>query len=413
MIDVVVIGGGVIGLCVAEKLASEGHRVLIVERERIASGASYGNAAAFAYSEIMPMASAGLILQSVRWLVDPNGPFSVLPQDLPQTMGWLVRFALAARRATFEKSLRIQSQLMKLSQTTLPEMLKRSNLKHMVRTTGALYLYDTERQYHRARTGWRLREEQGVTHDCYEGQALREFQPGISSRIHGGVYAPNFQLVTDPYDFCLRIHQHLSQRGIDTLYANVTAIRPRAKEVEVLLENAPSIKGTRAVLAAGPWSGALCKPLGDTVRMVGERGYNTTLPKTAFPELDKTFFFGPHGFVIAPLANGIRVGGASEIARLDREPNFRRSEAMLHKAKTLVPALRLMEGEQWMGVRPTTTDSLPVIGPATGHPNVIYAFGHGHLGLTQATATAQLVAETLRGKPASVDLAALSVGRFN
>ena len=130
------------------------------------------------------------------------------------------------------------------------------------------------------------------------------------------------------------------------------------------------------------------------------------------PGLARPIFFAPHGFVISPLADGVRVGGASEIARLDRPANYRRSEALLRKAKTLVPGLKIMEGEQWMGMRPTTPDTLPVIGTASGLADVIYAFGHGHLGLTQATATAQLVSEIVNDKCRSMELDALSARRF-
>ena len=412
MRDIVVIGGGIVGLCVAEKLVSTGRNVTIVEKAHIAAGASYGNAAGLAFSEVMPMASAGLILQSIRGLVDPNGQFSIVPQDLPQTMGWLVQFALAARRSVVEKSLRVQSQLMQVGQSTLPLMLERSKLEHMVKTTGALYLYDTERQYNAALPGWKRRAEHGVAYDCYPGRALHDFQSGLASKIYGGVYAPGFQCVTDPNDFCLSIHKHLEGRGIETIYDKVIAIESRKQGASVKLECARSLEADKVIVAAGPWSGELCNALGDKVPLIGERGYNTTLPKASFPELDKIFFFGPHGFVISALHNGVRVGGASEIASIDRRPSYRRSEAMLRKAKELVPALQLMEGEQWMGVRPTIPDSLPVIGPAIRHPDVIYAFGHGHLGLTQATATAQLVHELVNDEAASVDIAELSVGRF-
>ncbi|MCY1301333.1 D-amino acid dehydrogenase 1 [compost metagenome] len=178
------------------------------------------------------------------------------------------------------------------------------------------------------------------------------------------------------------------------------------------LEGADSLRGDKVVLAAGPWSGVLSEALGDKVPLVGERGYNTTLPKSSMPELRYPMFFGPHGFVMAPLSNGVRVGGASEIARIGRVPNYRRSEAMLRKAKELVPALKLQNGEQWMGMRPTTPDTLPVIGQASRCTNIIYAFGHGHLGLTQSTATAQLVAELVSGHAFSIAPSKLSVKRF-
>ena len=126
--DVAVIGAGVIGLCVAEKLSHEGLSVMIVERERVAAGASAGNAASFAFSEVMPMASPATIRSAIKWLFDPTGPFSVVPQDLPQTAGWLLRFALAARKKTYDQALQTLAALMELEQKTLPGVLARTKL---------------------------------------------------------------------------------------------------------------------------------------------------------------------------------------------------------------------------------------------------------------------------------------------
>ncbi|NKB76723.1 MAG: FAD-dependent oxidoreductase [Gammaproteobacteria bacterium] len=412
MKQILIIGGGIIGLCIAEKLLSQGHQVSLIERERIAAGASYGNAAGFAFSEIMPMASGDMIKQSAKWFLDPNGPFSVVARDLPHTANWLLRFALAARRPAFEQSLKVQSQLMQIGNETLPLMLLRCGLQPMVKTTGALYLYDTLHQYNAALVHWRLRERHGIVWHSYAEQALHDFQPGLSKKIHGGVHAPNYQAVANPYDFCLAIHKYLTEMGLNTIYNNAIAIHPGEGGSKVILENAPPVEGKKVILAAGPWSGPLSESLGDRVPLIGERGYNTTLPKAAMPSLDKTFFFGPHGFVISPLINGIRVGGASEIAKMGREPNFRRSETMLLKAKELVPSLTLMKGQQWMGMRPTTPDTLPVIGLSSRDANTIYAFGHGHLGLTQATVTAQLVQELVDEKASTMDITALNAQRF-
>lgn len=199
---------------------------------------------------------------------------------------------------------------------------------------------------------------------------------------------------------------------METIYEKVVSLSISSSGVVVELGNGQRLNADKVVLAAGPWSGEIAKQLGDNIPMIGERGYNTTLPKSAMPNLPHTLFFGPHGFVMSPLANGVRVGGGSEIARIDRPPNFRRSEALLQKAKTLVPSLITDNGKQWMGIRPTTTDTLPVIGRSTKSDHVIYAFGHGHLGLTQSTATAQLISELVDDAPASLDLTNLSATRF-
>ncbi|MGI9305485.1 MAG: NAD(P)/FAD-dependent oxidoreductase [Gammaproteobacteria bacterium] len=410
--NVVVIGGGVIGLSVAEQLSHEGLAVTLLEKDRIAAGASYGNAAGFAFSEIMPMASPETIRKSIKWFLDPLGPFAVVPRDLPLTLGWLLRFCFAARNAQFDRSIEVQAALMRLGESTLAQTLSRTGLGSMVRSNGALYLYESEAQYRADLKNWHSRERHGIQFECYEGGTLHEFQPGLSRSIAAGIFTPAFQSVSNPYDYCRALHNHVESNGVITRYDQAISVLPNGNGCVVTLENDESIHADKVVVAAGPWSAELSSKLGDTVPVVGERGYNTTLPKTSLRNLDRTLFFTAHGFVLTPLADGIRVGGASEIAKLDRAPNFKRSKAMLAKAKSLIPDLQTEGGEEWMGIRPTIPDTLPVISRATKSSNVIYAFGHGHLGLTQSTATAQLVSDLCSGRKPSVDLTALRVNRF-
>ena len=146
--------------------------------------------------------------------------------------------------------------------------------------------------------------------------------------------------------------------------------------------------------------------------MIGERGYNTTFPRAALPSLERLMFFAADGFVISPVADGIRVGGASEIAGLERAPNFARSQAMVERAQQLVSALEPRDGRQWMGIRPTTPDTLPVIGYSRDSRRVVYAFGHGHLGLTLASSTACLAADLVQGRKTAIDVTPLAAGRF-
>jgi D-amino-acid dehydrogenase len=165
------------------------------------------------------------------------------------------------------------------------------------------------------------------------------------------------------------------------------------------------------VVAGGAWSKALTLPLGDNIPLETERGYNTTLPPGSF-DLKRQLFFGGHGFVVTPLSNGIRVGGAVELGGLSLPPNFKRAEAMLTKAARFMPGLATTGGRQWMGFRPSLPDSLPAIGYSSASRNIVYAFGHGHLGLTQSAGTGKLVAELVTGAAPSLDLAPFSPQRF-
>jgi D-amino-acid dehydrogenase len=166
-----------------------------------------------------------------------------------------------------------------------------------------------------------------------------------------------------------------------------------------------------AVIAAGAWSRRLTDRLGDRVPLETERGYNTTLPLGAF-DVRRQIIFGGHGFVITPLVNGLRVGGAVELGGLDLPPNFKRSEAMLAKAMKFLPGLKPEGGQQWMGFRPSLPDSLPVVGPSRASPRIVYAFGNGHLGLTQSAGTGRLVRDLVCGETPSIDVSPFRPGRF-
>ncbi|MCB2111839.1 MAG: FAD-binding oxidoreductase, partial [Rhodobacteraceae bacterium] len=129
-------------------------------------------------------------------------------------------------------------------------------------------------------------------------------------------------------------------------------------------------------------------------------------------ELKRQLYFAAHGFVVTPLATGIRVGGAVEFAGLKAPPNYARSKAMLEKAKRFMPGLKTEGGREWMGYRPSLPDSLPVIGRSSASPDIFHAFGHGHLGLTQSAATGRLIRDLVLGKSAAIDLAPYGAKRF-
>ncbi|MEP3244884.1 MAG: FAD-binding oxidoreductase [Sneathiella sp.] len=408
--DIIVIGGGIVGLAIAEKLSSEGKSVLLIEKEKIAAGASAGNAAGLAFSDIMPLASPGILFKAIRWLLDPLGPFTVVPQDLPKTLPWLTRFMMATRPAKYRRSITVQASLMHLAGKAMDDMLARTGLDTLIHQGGALHLYESERDYQKDLKNWDYRRRHSIDFECYEKDDLHQFQPGLAKNFVAGIFVPHWKSVSNPLTFCKALHDILSQRPFRTVYSAVRSVEASESGVTVQTENGP-YDGQKVIIAAGPWSSSLARQLGDMIPLIGERGYNTTFPKSALT-LTRTLVFPGHGFVISPLADGIRVGGASEIARLGRKENFNRSKAMVSKAQKFVPALRTQDAAEWMGARPSIPDSLPVIGFSSRSKNILYAFGHGHLGLTQSAATGQLVSDLINKTPPSIDLAALSPHRF-
>ncbi|MBB5222766.1 D-amino-acid dehydrogenase [Amaricoccus macauensis] len=409
--SVIVIGAGVIGLSAALALRERGLGVTVLDREGPAAGASAGNAGAFAFSDILPLASPGILRKAPKWLLDPLGPLSVPPAYALRIAPWMLRFARACAPARVAAATAAQTGLMDLSKAELEPFLAATGTADMLRKEGNLQVYESRAEFDASLPGWAAREAHGISFRHMTADEMAEIQPGIAPRFTHGTFTSDWFSIADPKLFTLALADRLRRAGGAIERAEVVALRPANGGVEVRMSDGAVRTAAHVVLAAGAFSHQLAATLGERIPLETERGYNTTLPVGAF-DLRTQLTFGGHGFVVTRLSTGIRVGGAVELGGLDLPPNFRRSEAMLRKARDFLPGLNPQGGAQWMGFRPSMPDSLPAIGPARATPRVTYAFGHGHLGLTQSAGTARLVADLVTGAAPALDLAPFSASRF-
>lgn len=410
--DWVVVGAGIVGLCIALRLRQLGLSVLLLDRQGIAAEASRGNAGALAYSDILPLASPGILRQAPRWLLDPLGPLSIPPAYLPRIAPWLWRFWRASQGPQVAASTAAQAGLMRLAAQAMPALVQDVGANALLHTDGNLHLYESEAELRASLPGWAVRAGHGIAFEHLRGAAaIAHWQPGLSQSLVAATWVPGWQRIDDPLRLCERVADAFVAAGGRLRCTEVLALEPAADGMALQMQGGQRLCARHVVVAAGAWSHRLALSLGQRIPLETERGYNTTLPAGAFP-LQRQLTFGSHGFVVTPLAGGVRVGGAVELGGLSAPPNFRRAEALLGKARRFLPGLRCEGGTQWMGFRPSLPDSLPVIGPAPGEPRVLYAFGHGHLGLTQSAATAALVADLAQGRPTALDLAPFSAARF-
>lgn len=411
MAGVVVIGAGVIGLSVALAAQARGLAVTVVDRIGPAAGASAGNAGAFAFTDILPLASPGILKKAPKWLLDPLGPLTVPPGYALQIAPWMYRFWRACAPSRVEASTTAQTALMDLSKAELEPFLTATGTLSMLEKRGNLQVYEGEGELRASLPGWQARARHGIEFHHMTAAEMAGLQPGLAPRFTHGTFTPGWYSIADPELYTLALAQDLRAKGGQILQAEVTALTPSDTRVTLTLAGAAPLTADQVVLAAGAFSHRLARTLGEKIPLETERGYNTTLPPTAF-DLRCQITFGGHGFVITRLSTGIRVGGAVELGGLTLPPNYKRSEAMLRKAQAFLPGLNPQGGVQWMGFRPSLPDSLPAIGPARATPRVTYAFGHGHLGLTQSPGTARLVADLLTGRAPAIPLAPFSPQRF-
>lgn len=403
--DLTVIGAGVIGLSAALSAQARGLTVRVIDREGPAAGASTGNAGAFAFTDIFPLASPRIIRQAPKWLLDPLGPLSVPPRYALEILPWMWRFWRASFQAQVRRSTLVQTEMMRISREALERFLPREGLEGMLRREGQLQVYEGEAEFRASLDGWRVREELGIEFRHLKGEEIASVQPGLAPQFTHATFTPGWYSISDPRDYTLALADRFRANGGELIIANAETLT-----ADGVTTSAGTFRG-QVLVAAGAFSHRLLKTAGVNVPLETERGYNTTLPADAF-DLRTQITFGGHGFVVTRLSSGIRVGGAVELGGLDLPPNFRRSDAMLTKAARFLPGLKTTGGRQWMGFRPSLPDSLPAIGMLPGHRHVFCAFGHGHLGLTQSAGTAEIVADLLTGRKPEIDITPFSPVRF-
>lgn len=397
MASIAIIGGGVIGCAAAAWLATDGHEVTVYERRPEDRHASAGNAGLLAFPEITPLARPGVLRSVPGWLMDPLGPLALGWRDLPALTPWLLRFLAAARAEQVERSTAALGGLMRGALDDHHELARRAGLSGHLRQTGAIDIYDTEASFRAALPEWELRRRLGgYDFEPLTPDQARELVPDLNGGFARAVLCRAYWMVDSP----LGVLQGLRRSLGDRLVAGaVSSVEPSVEAVAVRLTDGTTRAFDQVVVAAGVWSREIVRGLGLKVPLETERGYNTTIPEAPL-RLPMPVVFADHGFVASPLADGLRIGGAVELAAVDAPANLARARALRRKARAYLPAIPETGGTEWMGRRPSTPDSLPVIGPHPRDRRIVFAFGHGHLGLTLSATTARLAAGLLSGSPA-------------
>lgn len=408
---IAIVGAGIVGVATAHALLDDGHEVLILDREGPAFGPSRGNAGWMAHTDILPIASPKNLRNVPKFLTDPLGPLAIRPAYLPKLLPWLIRFLLAARPQAFERSVQ---GIGALQQRALPAWLAlagTAGVTSLIHRRGGLYAFTDKGAFDEAAHLASRQAEFGIRVDMIGPQELHQLEPALQDRFIGAAFHPDTAHISDPLELTLALFEAALARGARFEKAEVTNIS---------LGERPALIGPdgwqrvvdRAVIAAGAWSKPLAAAMGDKVPLDTERGYNVSFPGIT-GVTSRPIGFEGHGFVVTPLDSGLRIGGAVEFGGFDAPPNHGRTRALYEKASGFVDGLPAFDsGQLWMGFRPSLPDSLPVIGPASRNPNVFYAFGHGHYGMTQSAVTGTLIADLVAGRTPPIPLDLFSPTRF-
>jgi D-amino-acid dehydrogenase len=410
-----VIGAGMVGVCAASYLQRDGHTVFLVDAGTPGEGASFGNAGAFNASSVTPVAMPGIVKQVPGWLADPLGPLSLRWSYLPAILPYLYRFVRAGTVEKVHAQARALRPLVGATLSALQPLVKEAGAENLVHQRGHLYVYRSTESLARDGLAWALRRENGVEVDEFDADELRQLEPALSRDYVRGLLVRENGHTSNPFGLVTALVEHFVRQGGAVIRAKALGFRLDGGRLTAIRTDAGELAADGAVVAAGAWSKPLAAALGDKVPLETERGYHLMIRD---PEVMPTIptADGDGKFVATPMDTGLRFAGTVELAGLDAAPDWRRARILLEQGRKMLPGLAAHPPEErlslWMGHRPSTPDSLPVLGPSRATPDVIYAFGHGHVGMTSAPMTGRVVADLVAGRQPAIDISPFAASRF-
>jgi D-amino-acid dehydrogenase len=412
---VVVIGAGIVGAATAVELLRDGHHVTIVEPGEPGGeqAASYGNGTLLNPSSVIPMSAPGLWRKVPGYLADPLGPLAIRWSYLPRLLPWLWRFV---RAGATEERVAATARALRPLLLEAPERHRRlaeeAGVGDLIARQGVLFVFPSRSAFEAEGLSWRLRHENGVRWLELSEEELRQREPTLDRHYKFALLVEENGQCRDPGAYVNALVQHACALGATHRRARATGLRIEAHHLRAVRTDAGDIDCDKAVIAAGARSKALAAAAGDRVPLESERGYHVVIEN---PEIAPRYPLMPSDGKMACVMTpqGLRLAGQVELAGLAAAPNWRRSDVLRDFARRVFPGLPAdLRVKTWIGHRPSTPDGLPCIGPASGCPDVVHAFGHGHVGLTAGATTARLVADLVSRRTPSIDIAPYSAARF-
>ncbi len=400
---VAVIGAGIVGVSTAIWLQRAGVRVTLIDREGPASGTSYGNAGILAAISVVPVTVPGLLGKAPGMLLNPEKPLFLRWSYLPKLAPFLRRYLAHANDRAVEKISFGLAELLGDSADQHVALSAGTGAERHVQTGDYVFVYSSRAAYEAERYGWSLRKRRGYEWEELEGEALAAFDPALVGRFGFAVRCPGHGAVTDPGAYVKALWAHFEGQGGETRIASISDFAlENGRAVRALTDKGP-VEADQFVLATGAWSGPLAKKLGVTMPLESERGYHIEFydPSVAFraPTMVAEAKFG-----LTSMEGRLRAAGIVEFGGLDAPPSEAPFKLIERRVREALPDLKYSRTERWMGHRPATADSLPVIGRAPKASNVWFGYGHQHVGLTGGPKTGRWLSQMIRGERPNVDL---------
>ena len=399
-----------VGVSCALALQKRGLAVTLIDRREPGRETSYGNAGVLAASSIVPLNNPSLYAKISGYLGNRHPALNLSWRRAFRKPGWLLRFLWEARPSQARARI---AALQALTGDTVERhraLMAEAGVSHRLRETGTLKLWRTEAGHEAARAEHDFLARHGIESQILDRQGISGVEPALNPIFHAGLLIPCVGSVDSPGAVTAAYAALFAERGGRIEQAAVTGLA-RDRDGWRASTASGQFEADIAVVALGPWSGDLLKPLGIDPWLDVERGYHRHLAPQAGARLSRTIYDVDGAFYMAPMEQGYRVTSGVDLSFRDAPDDHRQIDGATVAAREAFP-LGEVVGETWRGARPTLPDSLPMIGEAPRHPGLWLAFGNQHVGFSTGPITGEIIAALVCGEKPPIDPAPFRPGRY-
>ena len=409
-----IIGSGIQGVCIGLQLIKKGIPVTIFDRHDPLSTnfhpASYGNAGHFSPYAVLQFNRTDILYDVPKMLFSSYGPLALKWNYIPKMIPWLLHYLKNCNKKSMLHTAKYMNQILSLSNDAYEEIFKEIDTTNLIKKEGIIYVW-TNKNLKSRELEIKTRKDLGIEQKLLTQKEILELEPNLKPVFDSGVIYENAIHARDPQGILKKIFKLFIDKGGKFIQENIISLKQISESQTIINSESEEYSFEKTVIASGAFSKNLTDQLGENIPLDTERGYHVHF-KGMEHLISRPVIFLDRGFGMTPMNQGLRAVGTVELGGLENPPSKKRIEYIIKCAKELLPQLTSHEDE-WLGFRPTLPDFLPILGPSLKNKNIIYAFGHHHLGWTLGAITGKIISGIVAGEKTNLDLSPYSSKRFN
>ena len=405
-----IVGAGIQGVCIGLNLLKRNIPSTIFDRNDPGMMSSYGNAGHFSPYAVLQLNRPDILYDIPKMLLSSYGPLALKWNYIPKMLPWIFKYLKNCNKKSMLHTAKYMHQILNHSMEAYEEIFEEIDISNLVEQKGIIYVWTNKNQKSRD-LEIKVRNDLGVKQKLLTVREILDLEPNIKPVFSGGCYYDYAYHARDPHEILKKIFELYLKMGGKFIKENVKSLDQIDESKTLIKTDNNNYEFEKSVIACGAFSKKLTDQLGENIPLDTERGYHVHF-KGMQDLIKRPIIFLDRGFGMTPMNKGLRAVGTGELGGLKNPISAKRIQYIVNCAKELLPQLEIHQDE-WLGFRPTLPDFLPVIGPSKNNKNIIYAFGHQHLGWTLGAVTGKIVAGILSGEKTNLDLKPYSSSRFD